>query len=949
MSPDAVTGSSRWPSRRGVLRAGLASLLARRAFGSLPAGPGGRTAVAVLEGCDAGRMVIRPDGLTAYVAFVSSDEILVVDLRRGAIRSAIPMTEAGAFLSTGRILLSPGGEWLFVVNHGAANLAVIDTAGERVRKVLPLMATYGDCLKASASKLYAALGSSLAIVDLGDLTHRELRIPGVVFNSIALSPGRENLLYSVSGMPGGCYLQAIDVEKGVVERQAVLPPEYADPNGNVNRLLLDPSGHAAYVSYNWTVNGGGAGNLSKVNLETFQASVSTPIEEGVSDFAVHPETGKVYIAGSWEGPMEGRTARRLHISEWDPETQSVARRLPVSPSTAITCIQLDPSDPGFAYMAEVTLNLMRKVDLRTGAEVLRVRFFNGLRMPSCITAGGATAYIGCSKSPLIQKLDLASGQLSGSLPLPGGRTGAGACDYFEGKLYLNGGRTVEVIDARDGALLLRRQMPDGLSLSPKVTFFRGKIAAAAALPGKDPDRIVVLDAATLELTGTFPLELPLVGRIGGATASPDGSKLYVQQGIFYQTTILQILDSATLSPLRRHELSTSVFSGGAGDYGAFDEERRIAYLGGFCSVYMVHMDTEELLGTLNNYDVYAEMGRARGWATSAIRGLHLSPDRRLLYVVSWDGSSVYVHDLRAGKWLPRAIRGGLYPSDSALSPDGRWLYVVNAKSDNVARIGTETAELQEVTPLGGPVAMLNSTSFRHGASLESKALAPGCEVAIFDPEGVPFPGEVGPPVFTPMRFDDTGRAATELAGTRVLFDGVAAPVLSTFAAEVRVMAPYGIAGKQKVSVQLFRNDVESLPVQCAVAAAVPGIYTLDPGGQGQAVMLNEDGTPNGPANPAAKGSTVVFQATGGGQTEPPAEDGQLAAEPPAPLRQAVGVWIQGREAKVLFAGSVPGQVSGRFQVKVSVPMDVPSDPRVPLAMIVGDSAPSQDGVTMAVA
>ena len=113
-------------------------------------------------------------------------------------------------------------------------------------------------------------------------------------------------------------------------------------------------------------------------------------------------------------------------------------------------------------------------------------------------------------------------------------------------------------------------------------------------------------------------------------------------------------------------------------------------------------------------------------------------------------------------------------------------------------------------------------------------------------------------------------------------------------------------------------------------------------------MLNEDGTLNGPANPAAKGSVVVFYATGGGQTDPPGVDGEITKDVLPRPRLPVGVWVQGREAQVLYAGAAPGMVAGVMQVNIKLPMDIPSDNKVSVTMKVGDWPPSQEGVTMAV-
>ena len=123
---------------------------------------------------------------------------------------------------------------------------------------------------------------------------------------------------------------------------------------------------------------------------------------------------------------------------------------------------------------------------------------------------------------------------------------------------------------------------------------------------------------------------------------------------------------------------------------------------------------------------------------------------------------------------------------------------------------------------------------------------------------------------------------------------------------------------------------------------------MDASGQGQAAMLNQDGTLNGPSNPAAKGSVVVFYATGGGLTDPPGVDGEFTKDVLARPRLPVGVWVQGQEVEVQYAGAAPAAVSGVMQVNIKLPMNLASGDRVPVAMKVGNLPFSQEGVTLAV-
>jgi len=348
---------------------------------------------------------------------------------------------------------------------------------------------------------------------------------------------------------------------------------------------------------------------------------------------------------------------------------------------------------------------------------------------------------------------------------------------------------------------------------------------------------------------------------------------------------------------------------------------------------------------LNIPDVYKAMGRPEGWPTSGLAGVHLTAAKDRLLITSWAAHSVFQYDLRNEKWIPRVVRVGLSPSATVISPDRRYLYTLNEKSDNIARVDTAAGELLDVTPVGGPVSQLNAGSLVHGASFQSVQVVPGCVMVIRDGPGAP--SEIGPPFLTSLRLDAAGRVATELADTKVLFDGVPAPILYAYAAQVGVVVPYSVAGKKNVKVQLTYKGEETYPIEFNVADARPGIFTMDSSGQGQAAMLNQDGTLNGPANPAAKGSVVVFYATGGGQTDPPGVDGEITRDVLSRPHLPVGVWIQGQEAEVLYAGTAPGIVSGVMQVNIKLPIDIPSG-AVSVTMMTRNWPPSQEGVTMAV-
>jgi uncharacterized protein (TIGR03437 family) len=152
-----------------------------------------------------------------------------------------------------------------------------------------------------------------------------------------------------------------------------------------------------------------------------------------------------------------------------------------------------------------------------------------------------------------------------------------------------------------------------------------------------------------------------------------------------------------------------------------------------------------------------------------------------------------------------------------------------------------------------------------------------------------------------------------------------------------------------VQVEVQYLGVQSNMVTVPVAASAPGVFTLSASGKGQAAVLNQDYTLNGPHAPASRGSVLQIFATGEGQTVPPGVDGRLAggsAPLPVPVLP-VRVLIGGVEARVLYAGAAPGLVAGVMQVNGVVPESVQPGAEVPIVVWVGE-AQSAPGPAVAI-
>jgi uncharacterized protein (TIGR03437 family) len=191
-----------------------------------------------------------------------------------------------------------------------------------------------------------------------------------------------------------------------------------------------------------------------------------------------------------------------------------------------------------------------------------------------------------------------------------------------------------------------------------------------------------------------------------------------------------------------------------------------------------------------------------------------------------------------------------------------------------------------------------------------------------------------------------GRFGTETGGTAVYFNGIAAPILYSSAAQVGAIVPYAVSGTiAQVTVAYQGETSDAFSVQ--VAPAAPSLFTANETGAGQAAAVNDDGTINSATNPAKIGSYISLYATGEGQTSPAGVDGQVSSAQVQPLLP-VSVSVGGVPAIVQYAGSSIGQVAGLMQVNVQIPSGVQPGGYVPAVLQVGDVSTTPGAVWIAV-
>jgi uncharacterized protein (TIGR03437 family) len=233
----------------------------------------------------------------------------------------------------------------------------------------------------------------------------------------------------------------------------------------------------------------------------------------------------------------------------------------------------------------------------------------------------------------------------------------------------------------------------------------------------------------------------------------------------------------------------------------------------------------------------------------------------------------------------------------------------------------------------------------NAASYAGGGVAPGEIVTIFG-QGM------GPAEPTRLRLGEDGRLATTLADTRILFNGVPAPLLYVSATQSGAIVPYAAADQSTVTVEIETRGVRSVPLTLPVGRSRPGVFTADGSGYGQGAILNADASPNSAVNPADRGSIIVLYVTGEGLTEPASLDGAIVNSTTPKPRSPVSVWFEdprtgdGDSAEVVYAGAAPGFVTGLLQVNVRVPPWALSGSAVPFYLQIGSEA-AEPGFTVA--
>ncbi len=288
-------------------------------------------------------------------------------------------------------------------------------------------------------------------------------------------------------------------------------------------------------------------------------------------------------------------------------------------------------------------------------------------------------------------------------------------------------------------------------------------------------------------------------------------------------------------------------------------------------------------------------------------------------------------------WAVTAGGGSVSPSvaltDSTGKAEATWTLgsTVGPQTATATLAGFQPISFSATaTQATGPQPSVPSNGILNGAGFDSApAISAGAIASIF-----------GTTMSTVTAGEQPGLATanslfTIYKGTRVTFDGVAAPFFFVSALQLNVQVPFEMAGKTSAQAVVTLNGVASSPVTVTIVAAGPALFTFNSSGKGLVAALNQDGSSHTKTNGEARGRVIQLFGTGIGATTPPGITGQLAPSsvPLAICNVTPTVTIAGQTATVEFCGLAPGFV-GLWQVNVRVP-DGASAGEQPLVLSAG--------------
>jgi uncharacterized protein (TIGR03437 family) len=277
-----------------------------------------------------------------------------------------------------------------------------------------------------------------------------------------------------------------------------------------------------------------------------------------------------------------------------------------------------------------------------------------------------------------------------------------------------------------------------------------------------------------------------------------------------------------------------------------------------------------------------------------------------------------------GALLDSTYVGGPFedsPMAIGLASDGSVLLA------SVSALKASLAQIRFGDPGSAPAPCVSPAIANSATLYDTGAIAPGQFTTITG-------FGIGPEIGVSSTPDAQGPAPTALAGVEVIINGVAVPIYYAQSRQVNFLAPFELSGQTSAGISLRYNNTIFGFVTKSISYANPGLFRLEPNASAQAFAVNDDGTLNGAANPAAAGSYIALLGTGFGSTSPACPTGGMnvpfaaSLTPNAVTRIVTGLPNFQHDTQVTYAGSAPERACGIEQINIQIPTDAKPGPLI---------------------
>lgn len=418
------------------------------------------------------------------------------------------------------------------------------------------------------------------------------------------------------------------------------------------------------------------------------------------------------------------------------------------------------------------------------------------------------------------------------------------------------------------------------------------------------------EAGSMGLGG--PARQAMLHTPAAVSVDPTGTVWIADTG---NKRICAVTPQGQLVPVRNNIAVTSVISDGAGTVYAADERGVILKLSGDVAI-----------------EVASGLRSPRGLALDGTGNLYFTEtDAARVRRITPDGQMA---DLAPGTWkVPRGVAvdssGNLFVADSGrqqilrVDPDGSAMAVAGNGWPGFSGDGGPALAAQFRSPwdiAAGPGGRL------YVADLENnrvRLLQPADAIApepVLLAQVVNAASQLAGPVAPGMLLEivQSGLSAEEMAQAQFRVGGLAAQAVAKSPDRIVIQAPDEVPVGGTAVVEVLVGTALRLSLPMTLAPSAPGLFPT---------ILNQEGSVNSGAQPAAQGSIVVLFGTGRGVEGLP-----------------VSTYIGGQAAAIDYAGPVAGY-PGLFQINARIPAGVTG--AVPVIVRIGEGV-SQAGVLVQV-